>query len=115
MHVELYFAEQKTGNCCFMQINVSPHHVEFSSVFLKVIYIYIITEFWSSTLHISKSKTKKKQHKQPFLNGLQVGALDVKSCEIHRKVPVSKSQANLKKLFISHHLHCKKESHPGSW
>ena len=44
MQLELYFAEQKTGSCCFMQINVSPHHVDFSSFFLKLINIYKVTE-----------------------------------------------------------------------
>ena len=44
MQLELYFTEQKTGSCCFMEINVSPHHLEFSSVFLNLININIVTE-----------------------------------------------------------------------
>ena len=44
MQLKLYFAEQMTGSCWFMQINVSPQHVEFSSAFLKLINIYIVTE-----------------------------------------------------------------------
>ena len=34
VQLELYFAEQKSGNCCFIRITVSPHHMEFSDVFL---------------------------------------------------------------------------------
>ena len=33
MQLELYLAEQKTGSCWFIQINVSPRHVEFSVIF----------------------------------------------------------------------------------
>ena len=42
--LELYFAQQKIEGCCFMQINVSPHRVKFSGVFLKLTNIYIVTE-----------------------------------------------------------------------
>ena len=41
MQLEQYFAEQKIGSCCVMQINLSPHHMEFSEVFIN---IYIVTE-----------------------------------------------------------------------
>ena len=44
MKLELYFAEQKTGSCCFVQVNVSPHDMEVSGFFLKLINIYIVTE-----------------------------------------------------------------------
>ena len=44
MHLQLYFGEQKTGSCCFMQIDVSPDHGEFSGFFLKLLNIYIATE-----------------------------------------------------------------------
>ena len=33
MQLELYFAEQKTGSCCFIQINISAHHAGFSGSF----------------------------------------------------------------------------------
>lgn len=44
MQLALYLAEQKTGRCCFMQIKASPDHVEINGVFLKLIYISIVTE-----------------------------------------------------------------------
>ena len=44
MQLALYFAEQKTGRCCFMQIKASPDNVEINVVFLKLIYISIVTE-----------------------------------------------------------------------
>ena len=44
MKLELYFAEQKTGSCCFVQVNVSSHDMEVSGFFLKLINIYIVTE-----------------------------------------------------------------------
>ena len=44
MQLEQYFAEQKTGSCCVMHINLSPHHMEFSDVFINMINIYIVTE-----------------------------------------------------------------------
>ena len=44
MQLEQHFAEQKTGSCCVMQINLSPHPMEFSDVFINMINIYIVTE-----------------------------------------------------------------------
>ena len=44
MQLVLYFVEQKTKTCCFMQINAPPHHMEFSVVFLKLVKIYIVPE-----------------------------------------------------------------------
>ena len=44
MQLEQYFAEQKTGSCCVMHINLSLHHMEFSDVFINMITIYIVTE-----------------------------------------------------------------------
>ena len=43
MQLEQYFAEQKTGNCYVMQINFSPHHMEFSDAFINMFNIYIVT------------------------------------------------------------------------
>ena len=66
MQLELYFVEKKIGSCCLMQIIVSPHHVEFSGVFLKLITIYMV--YWIAglqglvTLHVRKKvKLEKKQ------------------------------------------------------
>ena len=42
--ITLYFAEQKTGSCSFMKLNVYPNQVQFSSVFLKLINIYIVNK-----------------------------------------------------------------------
>ena len=42
MQLEQYFAEQKTGSCCVMHINLSPHHMEFSDVLNNMINIYIV-------------------------------------------------------------------------
>ena len=45
MQLELYFAEQKTGSCCFSwKKKVCPHYEEFSIVFLKLINIYIVNK-----------------------------------------------------------------------
>ena len=44
MQLEQHFAEQKTGSCCVMQINLSPHPMEFSDVFINIINICIVTE-----------------------------------------------------------------------
>ena len=44
MQLEQYFAEHKTGSCCVMHINLSPHYMEFSNVFINMINIYIVTE-----------------------------------------------------------------------
>ena len=39
-----HLAERKIWSCCFMQINIFPHLVEFRGVFLKLIKVYIVTE-----------------------------------------------------------------------
>ena len=62
-----------------MQIKASPDHVEINGVFLKLIYISIVTE---SLIFIvlqlftqEKVKLDKKQQKQTFANILQIGVL----------------------------------------
>ena len=62
-----------------MQTNVSPHHMEFSGVFLKLINIYIVTEllvFTAMQLSTQKKvRLEKKQQKQLFANVLEIGVL----------------------------------------
>ena len=76
MKLELYFAEQKTGSCCFMQINVSPHHLEFSGFFLKLINIYKVMESPVFTVlqpfTQEKVTLEKKQQKEPFVSEVKV-------------------------------------------
>ena len=62
-----------------MHINVSPHHVELSCVFLKLNNNYIVTDslvFIALKLFtLEKVKLEKKRQKQPFENNLQIGVL----------------------------------------
>ena len=59
-----------------MQINVSPHHMEFSSVFVNLILIYIVYRMvglhYLAAFLIGKSRTLEKQQKQCIANVLQI-------------------------------------------
>ena len=58
MQLELYIAKQKTKNYFFVQINDSPHHVEFSCVILKLSNFYTAAEsglHCLTTFNIGKS------------------------------------------------------------
>ena len=88
--LELCFTEQKTGGCCFMQINVSPHHEKFIGVFLKVINIYIVTEsiIFNVLQLFTYEKVKLEKKQQKLFRKCSANRFSVKLSKIHRKVPV---------------------------
>ena len=97
MQLELYLAERKTGSCCIIQVTVSPHHAEFSGVFLKLINIYID---WIAglhclaTIHIGKIKTWEKTIERAFRKCSGSRCSEILS-KIHMKVSVPDSQLNV--------------------
>ena len=98
MQLQLYFAEQKAQRCCLKQINISSHHVEFSGVFLKLINIYIVTEWLVFIIlqHFTQEKVKlqKKQQKKPFCK-CSANRCSVKLSKIHREIHVPESHLNI--------------------
>ena len=73
--------------------------MEFSSVFLKLIIIYIITEslvglHCLTTLHIRKSKTSGKTTETAF-HKCSANRCSVKLSKIHWKVPMLESHLNI--------------------
>ena len=95
MELERYFSEQKTGRCCFMQLNVCAHHVKFRGVFLKLINIYLVTEclvFIALQLLQGKSKKNNNWRKREKNNR---NSLSQMFSQIHRKVPVTESHLNI--------------------
>ena len=97
MQIKLYFAKQKTGSCCFMQINVSPHHVNLSFFFLNWL---TFTSYWIpglhcfAALHIGKSKTWEKTTETAFRK-CSSNRCSMKLSKTHRKITVPEPHLNI--------------------
>ena len=89
IQIELYFAEKKTGSCFFMQINISPLHLNLA-VFLN----WIAGCLYLATLPIRKSKNREKTTETAF-HKRSANRCFVKLSKIHRKVTVPESHVNV--------------------
>ena len=112
MQLELYFAEQKTRSCYFMQINVLLHHVEFSIVFLKMINIYLIVTVslvfivWQLFKQYKKGKFKRKTTTEPVFRKCSANHCSVKEPLAHVFSCHNFNQNLWKKAILGHMSYC---------
>ena len=96
-HEHYIFLNKMTRNCCFMEIKVSPHEVEFSGVFLKLINIYIFTESVVFIILYSSHRQKRNLRKtaETVFRKCSASNYPVKLCKIQMKVNVPLFHLNI--------------------